>query len=136
MVCVMCFILLFFFFFLFFFFKQKTAYDGRISDWISDVCSSDLVERVEQVRVALPAPGPAAFALAAVVLDRAVVDLDHRYPARRQRLARAQADHGVEDRILGRGQVARVAPVPATSDERRLGEVGGLTCQSRWSQYP
>src|SRR3546814_2363251 len=31
----------------FFFFKQKTAYEMRISDWSSDVCSSDLV-----------APGP------------------------------------------------------------------------------
>src|SRR3546814_11416808 len=30
----------------FFFFKQKTAYDMRISDWSSDVCSSDLVLRV------------------------------------------------------------------------------------------
>src|SRR3546814_8293907 len=29
-------------FFLFFFFKQKTAYEMRISDWSSDVCSSDL----------------------------------------------------------------------------------------------
>src|SRR3546814_1230445 len=28
--------------FLFFFFKQKTAYELRISDWSSDVCSSDL----------------------------------------------------------------------------------------------
>src|SRR3546814_3336818 len=28
----------------FFFFKQKTAYVVRISDWSSDVCSSDLVE--------------------------------------------------------------------------------------------
>src|SRR3546814_2062721 len=28
--------------FLFFFFKQKTAYEMRISDWSSDVCSSDL----------------------------------------------------------------------------------------------
>src|SRR3546814_4688384 len=28
--------------FLFFFFKQKTAYEVRISDWSSDVCSSDL----------------------------------------------------------------------------------------------
>src|SRR3546814_17128682 len=27
---------------LFFFFKQKTAYERRISDWSSDVCSSDL----------------------------------------------------------------------------------------------
>src|SRR3546814_10275527 len=30
------------FFIMFFFFKQKTAYEMRISDWSSDVCSSDL----------------------------------------------------------------------------------------------
>src|SRR3546814_9850888 len=30
------------FYFVFFFFKQKTAYEMRISDWSSDVCSSDL----------------------------------------------------------------------------------------------
>src|SRR3546814_17567920 len=30
--------------FVFFFFKQKTAYEMRISDWSSDVCSSDLIE--------------------------------------------------------------------------------------------
>src|SRR3546814_3249150 len=30
---------------LFFFFKQKTAYEMRISDWSSDVCSSDLDHR-------------------------------------------------------------------------------------------
>src|SRR3546814_5254011 len=29
----------------FFFFKQKTAYEMRISDWSSDVCSSDLIWR-------------------------------------------------------------------------------------------
>src|SRR3546814_3839338 len=29
-----------------FFFKQKTAYEMRISDWSSDVCSSDLIETV------------------------------------------------------------------------------------------
>src|SRR3546814_3914404 len=29
----------------FFFFKQKTAYEMRISDWSSDVCSSDLLAR-------------------------------------------------------------------------------------------
>src|SRR3546814_9947268 len=32
----------FFLFWFFFFFKQKTAYEMRISDWSSDVCSSDL----------------------------------------------------------------------------------------------
>src|SRR3546814_1554249 len=31
---------------LFFFFKQKTAYEMRISDWSSDVCSSDLIYHV------------------------------------------------------------------------------------------
>src|SRR3546814_16183884 len=30
-------------FFVLFFFKQKTAYEMRISDWSSDVCSSDLI---------------------------------------------------------------------------------------------
>src|SRR3546814_4353196 len=30
---------------MFFFFKQKTAYEMRISDWSSDVCSSDLIAR-------------------------------------------------------------------------------------------
>src|SRR3546814_1669080 len=29
------------------FFKQKTAYEMRISDWSSDVCSSDLIETVD-----------------------------------------------------------------------------------------
>src|SRR3546814_6276215 len=36
--CAICEIILFFFFF-----KQKTAYVMRISDWSSDVCSSDLL---------------------------------------------------------------------------------------------
>src|SRR3546814_17984624 len=31
---------------MFFFFKQKTAYEMRISDWSSDVCSSDLIDPV------------------------------------------------------------------------------------------
>src|SRR3546814_6593209 len=32
--------------FAFFFFKQKTAYEMRISDWSSDVCSSDLLSQI------------------------------------------------------------------------------------------
>src|SRR3546814_6724877 len=34
---------------LFFFFKQKTAYELRISDWSSDVCSSDLKKLLDVV---------------------------------------------------------------------------------------
>src|SRR3546814_133466 len=37
--------------FLFFFFKQKTAYEMRISDWSSDVCSSDLLITILNPRV-------------------------------------------------------------------------------------
>src|SRR3546814_4064478 len=36
---------------LFCFFKQKTAYEMRISDWSSDVCSSDLRERQQAEQV-------------------------------------------------------------------------------------
>src|SRR3546814_10530873 len=36
--------------FIFFFFKQKTAYEMRISDWSSDVCSSDLMTGTTAVR--------------------------------------------------------------------------------------
>src|SRR3546814_6624009 len=42
------FLLLVLFVFFFFFFKQKTAYELRISDWSSDVCSSDLIHRLQQ----------------------------------------------------------------------------------------
>src|SRR3546814_4352685 len=41
----------------FFFFKQKTAYEMRISDWSSDVCSSDLLPgKSRYVMDARPAP--------------------------------------------------------------------------------
>src|SRR3546814_691731 len=52
------------FFCVFFFFKQKTAYDMRISDWSSDVCSSDLGAYTDGV-----------FAIAATLL---VLDLTSR----------------------------------------------------------
>src|SRR3546814_8113972 len=49
----------------FVFFRQKTAYEMRISDWSSDVCSSDLVERVCVMyagRLVEEAPAAALFA--------------------------------------------------------------------------
>src|SRR3546814_943758 len=39
--------------FIFFFFKQKTAYEMRISDWSSDVCSSDLAKLSENGKVSI-----------------------------------------------------------------------------------
>src|SRR3546814_4997786 len=51
--CVMrlCQLLIVLFIF-FFFFKQKTAYEMRISDWSSDVCSSDLNEEANRQLIA------------------------------------------------------------------------------------
>src|SRR3546814_10224907 len=44
--CLICYVI---YVCLFFFFKQKTAYEMRISDWSSDVCSSDLLlQRLRQ----------------------------------------------------------------------------------------
>src|SRR3546814_8238688 len=37
---------------MFFFFKQKTAYEMRISDWSSDVCSSDLTAAIDDADAA------------------------------------------------------------------------------------
>src|SRR3546814_6755227 len=49
--CDCCFIVLC----VFFFFKQKTAYEMRISDWSSDVCSSDLTLRIDSTKTQLEA---------------------------------------------------------------------------------
>src|SRR3546814_10278772 len=43
------------------FFKQKTAYEMRISDWSSDVCSSDLILHLEGGKVTLYPGGYDAF---------------------------------------------------------------------------
>src|SRR3546814_5130130 len=54
----------------FFFFKQKTAYEMRISDWSSDVCSSDLAiegvirqEKLETSQLAVDTHGYTDFAM-------------------------------------------------------------------------
>src|SRR3546814_2865530 len=52
----------------FFFFKQKTAYEMRISDWSSDVCSSDL-----SVDPALLRPEPRLL-VTIVRIDKALVE--------------------------------------------------------------
>src|SRR3546814_2015415 len=51
----------------FFFFKQKTAYEMRISDWSSDVCSSDLLG--EHVRILRAFTGEQQAQLAGRIAD-------------------------------------------------------------------
>src|SRR3546814_1579843 len=98
----------------FFFFKQKTAYELRISDWSSDVCSSDLKVRSiahphlhAPVAIMIVAPfGPATLAI---------------MPAPGPPVAAPIA--------------AVVMPPVARSEERRVGKECVSTCRSRWSPY-
>src|SRR3546814_9241364 len=65
-------------------FKQKTAYEMRISDWSSDVCSSDLsaIERAQQTLAAYQQVHLAAQCPQhAGQLDRDVAGTDHRHLA-------------------------------------------------------
>src|SRR3546814_1813787 len=56
----------------FFFFKQKTAYEMRISDWSSDVCSSDLIAGIQQEKAQ-------AFGIARRLYTRLLYGADHPY---------------------------------------------------------
>src|SRR3546814_4651111 len=98
-----------------FFFKQKTAYEMRISDWSSDVCSSDLPGCFRHLRLQFPRP-------------------EHRQAAGQHR-RRRHADLR-EHRV---GRVSRIAtPVllrEERSEERRVGKECVSTCRSRWSPY-
>src|SRR3546814_10124192 len=108
----------------FFFFMQKTAFEVRISDWSSDVCSSDLVGEAGD--------------------DGEVVgDPDHRragLAAERLRLVQNLALDGdverggrlVRDDELG---LVQEGDGDGRSEERRVGKECVRTCSSRWSPY-
>src|SRR3546814_18544260 len=84
---------------LFFFFKQKTAYEMRISDWSSDVCSSDLNDALE-----------ADVAVRRADIERAQVDLAKARSdlKRRQTLAHSGGVSGEE--ILHAQTAVKAAP--------------------------
>src|SRR3546814_2136413 len=101
---------------LFFFFKQKTAYEMRISDWSSDVCSSDLVV-AKGTHLARPELAHSVHVeVAGLQPDRPYY---YRFTA------------GGERSLRGR---ARTLPAPR-SEERRVGKECVSTCRSRWSPY-
>src|SRR3546814_5451699 len=89
-----------------FFFKQKTAYEGRISDWSSDVCSSDLGERFE-------------FAPRAVA-------------AKRQRCGRIGLGLRQRTGLLQRNVGLVRLGSNWRSEERRVGKECVSKCNSRW----
>src|SRR3546814_5826638 len=91
----------------FFFFKQKTAYEMRISDWSSDVCSSDLLAQQGCDRQVTDA-ARAAHRVGA--LDRIGDDqfLEFRRLDPRHRAARQHAMADIGDHFLGPGRLERV----------------------------
>src|SRR3546814_1650986 len=100
----------------FFFFKQKTAYEMRISDWSSDVCSSDLEQHGKT------AGGNDFDGTPDLRLHPRDQPLDHRD------IAPEDADMHL---VLG-----GAADDALRSEERRVGKEGVSTCRSRWSPYP
>src|SRR3546814_3414549 len=101
----------------FFFFKQKTAYEMRISDWSSDVCSSDL-----------PRPaGPPADAQPAHLRRRRTSARRAEPRSARLRVAQPQEQGGC---IMSDNRQS------LRSEERRVGKECVSTCRSRWSPDP
>src|SRR3546814_3103001 len=110
----------------FFFFKQKTAYEMRISDWSSDVCSSDL-----QLRGLGPVADIVLVAVDEQVGGRPVDQLEaplcDRFPVIG---GNPLADHAASHR-----DELVVDVLNARSEERRVGKECVSTCRSRWSPY-
>src|SRR3546814_16564657 len=118
---------------IFFFFKQKTAYEMRISDWSSDVCSSDLLVavpasrgsyRIQPIDGAASQPGRIGSARAA----------QNQFVTEIIRLKHIDAVAAVETlRPLVSPQGSLTAN--RRSEERRVGTECVRTCRSRWSPY-
>src|SRR3546814_8910847 len=85
---------------MFFFFKQKTAYEMRISDWSSDVCSSDLlVNRLDIVAQLLERRHLRQGRIALVVEDGQEID-------RLGALRRRRGAHGDVDMTAQSGSIS------------------------------
>src|SRR3546814_10525368 len=104
-----------------FLFKQKTAYEMRISDWSSDVCSSDLNEENAAGGRIVTAPTNGAAGIMPAVL--------HYY----QRFIPGADEQGTFDFLL---TSAAIGILYKRSEERRVGKECVSTCRSRWWTYP
>src|SRR3546814_14478524 len=130
--------------FCFFFFKQKTAYEVRISDWSSDVCSSDLVDAVQDERPKFKRHLARRDIFALEHIRRRLVELAAMRAGegrkldqlhRGVRIAHANAALGGGDDDLGPVFPLCRRQLVGRSEERRVGKECVSTCRSRWSPY-
>src|SRR3546814_15324038 len=119
---------------MFFFFRQKTAYEMRISDWSSDVCSSDLA----QVDLAAPGAvielGGGTGNVTAALLEAGVPPQDIAVVERDPVFARVIAARFPQVRVL-QGDASELRRLLRRSAERRVGKGCGSTCRSRGVPY-
>src|SRR3546814_4691746 len=109
-----------------FFFKQKTAYEVRISDWSSDVCSSDLANRRCNGKLGSGRGRGGDRAGEAGVDEGIVVAEQPAEPlARRVDRVRYRAITLLENAV-------RRSEDGPRSEERRVGKEGVSTCRYRW----
>src|SRR3546814_14120587 len=109
------------------FFKQKTAYEMRISDWSSDVCSSDLVKAGQRLANWDPLTRPIVSEYAGTVRFE---NVEEGATVARQL-----------DEVTGLSTLVVITPKtrggktvmrPQRSEERRGGKECVSTCRSRW----
>src|SRR3546814_16144220 len=131
---------IYFFVYVFFFFKQKTAYEMRISDWSSDVCSSDLVMRQPSTLDSCMREMAWTERSAApiVLLNRSRVSASQRNAvsvgARRSQSSRFSNSRSRSPRGWMRRESGLyvVRQTSQRSDERGVGKGCFSCCRSRW----
>src|SRR3546814_12361356 len=102
-----------------FFFKQKTAYEVRISDWSSDVCSSDL-------NLASESRAASTLRLPSTILTP---------PSAASILAVQTKTLASLPSLPRHTKYFWFTRAVSRSEERRVGKECVSTCRSRWSAY-
>src|SRR3546814_13292497 len=135
----------------FFFFKQKTAYEMRISDWSSDVCSSDLKVRFTGKKLTQKiyyrhtgyaggikearADKVLAGKFPERVLEKAVERMVPRGPLGRQQMRNLRIFAGTDHPHAAQNPEVLDVAAMNRSAERRVGKECVSPCRSRWWPY-
>src|SRR3546814_20804868 len=110
---------------IFFFFKQKTAYEMRISDWSSDVCSSDLLDGILIT----------TFDVIEQTFRKRIDLTDNTGGFACGDLFSYGGSDYVRDSLFDRLITKRLFTITLRSEERRVGKECVSTGRSRWSPY-